>query len=172
MTDRTEGRGMIDMERMMRQDHWVEGAWVVLADGNRWCFPPPESVPGYDDLVSKLVHGFIADTMPLLNTDAVHGHLRRWFEGSPEGAIRTLSRVFSIYRLAFAAGSILLVRNYSLGMDALEALMPFNFDADGTPEMKAKIDRFGPDTALMCNAVAALCGADINGAMARIAQSN
>jgi hypothetical protein len=157
---------MIDMEKMMRQDHWAEGTWVTLADGNRWSFPPHESVPGYDEKVADLARDFATKTLPSLDTDAILGQMRRLAEGQTEGAIRTLSRAMAIYSLAFEAGSMLLMHNYHLSEGHCEALMPFNFKVDGTPEAKAKIDRFGPDIAPMCNAIATLCGAELGAAMA------
>lgn len=162
----------ISKEKASRRPNWVEGNWVVLADGESWSFPPPEVIPGYQEKALGMAREVVDSLLPLLNVDAIRRSGLAATAGDPSALLRTLGQMFAMYQIVFRAGSALLKRNYDLADSYCDVLMPFNYQVADLADPLSKIHQTTPEILAICNAVAKISGVDIGPEMARIASCN
>lgn len=159
-------------EMSYRRPRFVEGNWITLAGGERWCLPLPKDVPGHDAIAARAA-GLVGQTIfGLMNPEGIMRQAGAAIEGDPAGLFATVEKVLAIYRGTFLAGSNLLLWNYDLSPEQCEELMPFNFVVGDPADSASKISRATPATFAIANAVGAICGIDFGSDYGRIAASN
>ncbi|WP_422931827.1 hypothetical protein [Singulisphaera sp. PoT] len=155
-----------------RRVDWVEGEWLVLADGQRWCFAPPESVPDYAE-ESEIASRRVVDLfIMLINSRTIRNENRLISLDDPASSIRALACTFTLCRIVLWAGIKLLRRNYRITDAECERLMPFNFGIGDLDDPRALFYRAGPESFAICSRVAGVSGIDIRAKLSRIASSN
>ena len=159
-------------EKGLRRPGWTEGEWITLADGQAWSFPDPAAVPGHNELAADAARELSDQMIPLMNIDAIAKQGERALASDPGDMFRSIGRALAVYRIAFRAGSNLLRRNYAIGDEECERLMPFNYQLSDLADPTSKVHMATPAELAIANAVAKACGVDWESDFARIAGSN
>lgn len=159
-------------ETSYRRPRFVEGNWLSLAGGVRWCLLLPKDVPGHGAVANRTSRLAGATIFGLMNPEGVMRLAGAAVAGDPSGLFATFDRTLTIYRGAFLAGSNLLMWNYDLAPDQCDELMPFNFNANQLGDPASRLNRCTQAELAVANAVAAVCGIDFGPEVARVAASN
>jgi hypothetical protein len=155
-----------------RLPEWIEGEWITLADGQAWSFPPPESIPGYQNRAREAAGEVVDSLLAHLNIDAIRRYGQAATAGDPSGLVRTLGQMFAIYQVTFWTGSVLLKRNYNLTDTDCDRLMPFNYQVADMANPQSNVHQTTPEVLAISNAVAKVSGVNIGPELARITSSN
>lgn len=114
-------------EAELRKEGWVEGEWITLADGNRWCFPRPmiELGPEFGD------DGSIELGKPRVTIDSTYDAKMEDYITSENG----VDEVRALMRLAVD----LLSRNYDLKPEHYREILKYRVGDESSKAMWAAI---------------------------------
>lgn len=158
-----------------RRDDWVEGLWVTLGDGRRWCFPPASAVPDHAEMARRAAAKVVDGMVAMLNADGIMRQGQALAAGEPAGlwgSFATIQRALGVYQATFRMASDMLSRNYDLSESDCQALMPFDYQFSELADPASKIHTARPETLLMCNVITLALGVDIGAELERIGSSN
>jgi hypothetical protein len=159
-------------ELSARKPDWVEGTWITLSDGEAWSFPPPGSIPGYEEATQVACRSIVDSILSLINTDKIKLAAEKAKDGGHSAMLKTVGQMFGLYQVVFIAGSALLKRNYAVTDADCERLMPFNYQLTDLANPQSKVHQTTPEVLAISNAIAKISGIDVGPELARISTSN